>query len=139
MKLTNLIRTDPRHYAIDPKCFTWICVGVIGSGRQPFPWIHVQDVCDIIVFAIENTHGSGVVNGVAPSISTNKDFTTEMGRALCRPTIFPLPAFVVNAIFGPIRGSVMLEGQNVIPKRTMDLGYSFKFPELESAVKDVVN
>jgi len=78
------------------------------------------------------------LNGVAPSLSTNKDFTRELASALCRPAFFPVPGFAVNAVFGKERGSVMLEGQKVIPQRTQQLGYEFKYPDLKSAIKDAI-
>ncbi|KAK3702006.1 hypothetical protein QZH41_020328, partial [Actinostola sp. cb2023] len=112
--------------------------GVIGDGNQPFPWIHIQDICDIIVFAIENNHVTSVLNGVAPDLSTNRDFTKELASALCRPALFPVPAFAVNAVFGSERGAVMLQGPKVIPQRTLQLGYKFKFSDLKSAIANAI-
>jgi hypothetical protein len=111
---------------------------VVGSGNQAFPWIHVQDICDIIVFAMENSHVTGVLNGVAPEVSTNRDFTKQLASAHHRPAVFPVPAFAVNAVFGSVRGMVMLQGQKVIPQRTLELGYHFKFPDLKSAIVNAI-
>ena len=81
---------------------------------------------------------TGPLNSVSPEISTNREFTREFACALNRPAFLPVPAFIVEAIFGYERGVVMLQGQKVIPKRTMDLGYAFKFPNLKSAVANIV-
>ena len=92
----------------------------------------------MIVHALENDHVTGVLNGVAPEIVTNERFTKEYAGALWRPAILPTPAFVVNFIFGQERGKLLLEGQKVIPKRTLELGYKFQFPEIRPALADIV-
>lgn len=112
--------------------------GIIGSGKQYFPWIHIDDMTGMIVHALENDHVTGVLNGVAPEIVTNERFTKEYASALWRPAILPTPAFVVNFIFGQERGKLLLEGQKVIPKRTLELGYKFQFPEIKSALASIV-
>lgn len=112
--------------------------GIIGSGKQYFPWIHIDDMTGMIVHALENDHVTGVLNGVAPEIVTNERFTKEYASALWRPAILPTPAFVVNFIFGQERGKLLLEGQKVIPKRTLELGYKFQFPEIKSALANIV-
>lgn len=112
--------------------------GIIGSGKQYFPWIHIDDMTGMIVHALENDHVTGVLNGVAPEIVTNERFTKEYAGALWRPAILPTPAFVVNFIFGQERGKLLLEGQKVIPKRTLELGYKFQFQEIKSALANIV-
>ena len=92
----------------------------------------------IIIHAIENDHVRGTLNGVSPEIVTNERFTKEFAGALCRPAILPAPAFLLNLIFSPERAKLLLEGQKVIPKRTLEMGYEFKFPEIKAALKDVV-
>ena len=114
-------------------------VGRIGSGRQFFPWIHVDDVAGIVTYAIENSHVTGALNAVAPQIATNQSFTVDYASALHRWAIFPVPSFALNFIFGPERASLLLEGQNVVPDRTMKLGYKFKYPELKAALKDILS
>lgn len=109
--------------------------GNLGSGKQWFPWVHVHDVANIIKYAIENDHATGVLNAVAPQPVTNAEFTRAFAKALWRPAVFPLPGFVVNTVFGAERGKAMLEGQKVIPKRTQELGYKFLYPDITSACK----
>lgn len=107
--------------------------GRIGSGQQWFPWIHVQDIAGIFAYAIMNDHVTGILNGVAPQTATNLDFTKTFAGELWRPAVFPVPGFVFNWVYGEERAKVILEGQKVIPKRTLELGYKFVYPDLKSA------
>nr|XP_054748602.1 epimerase family protein SDR39U1-like [Lytechinus pictus] len=113
--------------------------GVIGSGQQFFPWIHIDDIAGIFLHAIENEDVTGVLNGIAPKPVTNHGFTKALGAAMWRPTIFPLPGFVVKGVFGDERAVMLLEGQKVLPKRTLDSGYKFRYPDINSALKEVVS
>ncbi|XP_042327762.1 epimerase family protein SDR39U1 [Sceloporus undulatus] len=115
--------------------------GPIASGRQPFPWIHVADLTGIVAHALEQEGVSGILNGVAPSAvtTTNKDFAQAMGSALRRPALLPLPGFAVSTIFGPERSIMLLEGQRVVPKRTLESNYCFEFPDLPSALRDILS
>ncbi|KAM6450755.1 epimerase family protein SDR39U1 [Liasis olivaceus] len=114
--------------------------GPIASGNQPFPWIHVLDLAGIVTHMLEQQGLNGVFNGVSPSAvgTTNRDFAQAMGSALRRPAFLPLPGFVVRAIFGSERSTMLLEGQCVIPKRTLESAYSFVFPSLSSALQDIL-
>lgn len=112
---------------------------MIGSGKQHFPWIHIDDMTGIITHSLENDHVTGVLNAVAPEIVTNERFTREYGSVLWRPTLIPAPSFALNLIFGTERAKILLEGQKVIPKRTLELGYRFKFPELKAAMKNILS
>lgn len=112
--------------------------GRIGSGDQWFPWIHVEDTAGFIRYAIDNDNVSGVFNGVAPQCATNAQFTKAFASAMNRPAFFPVPAFVMNTVYGPERGKVILEGQKIIPVRTLESGYQFRFPDLTSACRDLV-
>lgn len=112
--------------------------GPIGSGKQPFPWIHIEDLAGIFVHAIENDHVQGILNGVAPANDTNETFTEAFGRALNRPTFFRVPSFVVGLTLGEERSPVLIEGQNVKPKRTLEAGYNFTHRHIDSAMKEVV-
>nr|XP_061795747.1 epimerase family protein SDR39U1-like isoform X1 [Nerophis lumbriciformis] len=123
--------------------------GTLGSGRQPFPWIHVSDLAGIIAQSLEPPPSSDppagappstplVLNGVAPTLNTNYEFTKELGRLLSRPTIFPVPAFVLNTLLGTERAVVLAQGQKVVPKRTLETGFQYKYPDLTSALKEIV-
>ncbi|XP_075387616.1 epimerase family protein SDR39U1 isoform X3 [Tenrec ecaudatus] len=113
--------------------------GPIGSGHQFFPWIHISDLVGILAHALEERHVQGVLNGVAPApATTNAEFTQAFGAALGRPAFIPLPSAVVQAVFGQERAIMLLEGQKVIPRRTLATGYQYSFPTLEAALKEVV-
>lgn len=113
--------------------------GRIGSGQQWFPWIHVADVAGIVTHAILNDNVSGVLNAVAPQTTTNAEFTQAFASAMWRLAIIPVPSFVMNKVYGPERGKVILEGQKVVPKRTLKSGYTYAFPDLVSACRDCSN
>ncbi|XP_034470544.1 epimerase family protein SDR39U1 [Hippoglossus hippoglossus] len=117
--------------------------GTLGSGRQPFPWIHVSDLAGIIAHSLEPLADSPppstqVLNGVAPALNTNYEFTKELGRLLRRPTIFPVPGFVINGLMGSERAVILTQGQKVVPQRTLEAGFQYKYPDLTSALKEIV-
>ena len=107
--------------------------GPVGSGKQYFPWIHLHDIVGLIVYAIENSKVSGVLNGVAPQVITNGQFASALAKAMWRPALIPMPEFVLNLAFSEERAKIMTEGQKVIPKRTLESGYKFEFPTIDSA------
>ncbi|XP_044521126.1 epimerase family protein SDR39U1 isoform X1 [Gracilinanus agilis] len=114
--------------------------GPIGSGQQFFPWIHIEDLSGILVHAIEKNHVKGILNGVSPASSTtNAEFAKALGTAVGRPALLPLPSPAVQAIFGQERSVMLLEGQKVIPRRTLASGYQYTFPELQAALKQAVS
>lgn len=109
--------------------------GVIASGRQWQSWIHVEDEVGILEHAIDGA--DGVLNASAPNPVTNRDFTRALGRAVGRPTLFPVPAFAGKLLFG--EGAMMLnEGQRVLPERTVACGYVFRHPDLDEALRSLV-
>uniref|UniRef100_A0AC11CWY1 Short chain dehydrogenase/reductase family 39U member 1 n=1 Tax=Ovis aries TaxID=9940 RepID=A0AC11CWY1_SHEEP len=113
--------------------------GPIGSGHQFFPWIHIRDLAGILAHALETSHVQGILNGVAPASSTtNAEFARALGTALGRPAFIPLPTAVVQAVFGQERAVMLLEGQKVVPRRTLAAGYQYSFPELGAALKEVI-
>ena len=112
--------------------------GVIGSGKQWMSWIALDDAVSAINFILENESIRGPVNIVAPNPSTNEEFTKTLGSVLYRPTIFPLPAFAVNLVFGEMGDVLLLDSTRVAPKRLMDAGFEFKYPELKQAIEHVL-
>lgn len=113
--------------------------GPIGSGKQWFPWVHVDDMAGIILHAVENDRVSGILNGTAPNPVHSEEFTKAYASALHRPHLIPLPSYAVNTMFGQEGGRILLDGQKVLPKRTLELGYKFKYPTIEEACKQVVS
>lgn len=111
--------------------------GTIGDGHQPFSWIHMDDLIAAYKKAINDHHMTGTFNLTAPGPVTNKELTKVLGRVLHRPTLFPLPPFILKLIYGE-GADVLTVGQSVIPKRLLDRGFSFRFPDIESALRDVL-
>lgn len=112
--------------------------GTIGDGMQPFSWIHIKDLIRAYQTVIENTACEGFYNLTAPNPTTNKGLTRALGKALCRPTFFRVPRFVLRLQYAE-GAQVLTKGQNVLPKRLMDGSFSFLFPEIEMAVRDCVS
>jgi uncharacterized protein (TIGR01777 family) len=116
-----------------------LCVGGrIGRGTQWMSWIHPLDQSEIIRFLIENENASGPFNVTAPEPKTNTDFGKTLGRILGRPSLVPLPGIAMRIALGEV-SSVVLEGQRVIPKRLLDMGFEFRFPDTESSLRDLLD
>jgi uncharacterized protein (TIGR01777 family) len=112
--------------------------GPIGSGRQYLPWIHQEDLVAFLAAAVVDDRYRGPVNGVAPDEATSRTFAAALGRALHRPAILPAPAFALRALFGEA-ATVLLASQRVEPRVLSGLGFRFAFPDLASALTDVLN
>jgi uncharacterized protein (TIGR01777 family) len=112
--------------------------GPLAGGKQYVAWIDIEDEIGILLWALDNKKVSGVVNATSPNPVTNKEFSKALGRAVNRPAVAPVPGFVLDAKFGKEFGHVLRGGQRVIPKRTLDLGYGFKHPNLDEALAELV-
>ncbi len=112
--------------------------GPVGSGEQYFPWISIDDLVGVIYHAIASAGLSGPVNAVAPQQVTNRELAKTLGRVLSRPALLPLPAFAVRIIFGEMGEELLLASQRVEPERLVQDGYSFRFPELEDALRHLL-
>ena len=110
--------------------------GRLGSGKQWMPWIHVCDVAHMFIYAAESGL-SGVWNATAPNPVTNAEFTRELGKVLHRPTMFAVPAFALRLAFGEF-GPHMLDSARAIPDSAFKAGYTFRYPELEPALRNLV-
>ncbi|HEX3736268.1 MAG TPA: TIGR01777 family oxidoreductase [Solirubrobacterales bacterium] len=112
--------------------------GPLAGGRQWVPWIHLSDEVGVLIWALDTEAVSGVVNGAAPKPVTNKEWSQALGRALHRPAVLPIPGLAVEVKFGREFGKVAQGGQRVLPKRTEELGYAFKYPAIDGALRDLV-
>jgi uncharacterized protein (TIGR01777 family) len=112
--------------------------GPLAGGRQWVPWIHLSDEVGILIWALDTESVSGVVNATAPKPVTNKEWSKALGRALHRPAVLPIPGVAVEVKFGREFGKVAQGGQRVLPRRTEELGYAFKFPEIDGALRNLV-
>jgi uncharacterized protein (TIGR01777 family) len=112
--------------------------GPLAGGNQYLAWIHIADEIGILLWALDNENVSGIVNASSPNPATNKDFSKALGRALNRPAVMPVPGLVLDAKFGREFGQVLRGGARVIPKRAEELGYEFKYPDLDEALSDLL-
>ncbi len=109
--------------------------GPVAGGRQYVPWVHVDDVVGATMFALDNDAVSGPVNVTAPEPVTNKELSRTLGRVLHRPAFAPVPALAVKALYGDM-AQIVTTGQRAVPGRLTELGYSFRQPDLEPALRD---
>jgi uncharacterized protein (TIGR01777 family) len=109
--------------------------GVVGSGKQYWSWIALDDVVGAILHSISNDDLNGPVNCVSPNPSTNREFTKTLGQVLKRPTIFPLPAFAARLVLGGMADELLLASAQVVPQKLQRSGYQFRFEDLESALR----
>jgi uncharacterized protein (TIGR01777 family) len=112
--------------------------GPIAGGRQYMSWIHIDDEAGILLWALDDDKVSGVVNSTAPNPVTNREFSHAIGRALHRPASVPVPGFVLDLKFGGEFGKVLRGGQRVIPRRALDLGYEFRYPDIDGALQNLL-
>jgi uncharacterized protein (TIGR01777 family) len=112
--------------------------GVVGSGKQWMSWISLDDVINIINYAIENENLRGALNVASPNPVTNEEFTKTLGEVIYRPTFLPLPEFAVNLVFGEMGDALLIDSTRVEPKRLQEAGYKFKFTDLKSALENAV-
>lgn len=111
--------------------------GKVGSGKQWMSWIHHEDLIGLFLLGLDNENAKGPINGTAPNPVTNKEFTKALGRAMHRPTIFPVPKFGLRLMLGEV-ADVVINGQRVLPTRAQELGYTFKYPEVDEALRAIV-
>jgi uncharacterized protein (TIGR01777 family) len=118
--------------------FKWWVGSPLGSGNQWFSWIHEQDLVAIFLHLIKQKKTDGAVNCTSPNPVTNRELTRLLGEVLGKPTFMPaVPGVVMNLLLGEF-GSVILKGQRVVPKRLLDAGFRFSFPDLRGALKDLL-
>tara|TARA_R110001599_G_scaffold301415_1_gene507021 strand:- start:5235 stop:6143 length:909 start_codon:yes stop_codon:yes gene_type:complete len=111
--------------------------GPIGNGHQVMSWIHIQDMVNMIVFLLNNAELSGPFNATAPNPVNNKVFSKTLANELHRPCIFKVPEFVLKLVMGEM-SDLLIYGQHVYPKRLLDAGFRFRYPDLNQALKNVL-
>jgi uncharacterized protein len=111
----------------------------IGNGKQYVPWIHIDDLCNIYIKAIEDNEMDGAFNAVAPDYKTNKEFAGSIARILNKPFWFPgIPSILIKMIFGRM-SDIFLLGSRVSSDKIKLAGYTFQFPDLEGALSDLIS
>jgi uncharacterized protein len=111
--------------------------GPLGSGDQYFPWIHLDDMVRIFIEGVENENLSGPVNASAPNIVTMSQFASALGKVLSRPTLFKVPGFALNLALGE-SSSVVTASMNMVPAKLQGVGFTWKFDQVEDALKDLL-
>lgn len=110
--------------------------GTVATGRQWMSWIHIDDEVEVISMLLTHPQLNGVFNLTAPNAVTNKQFTHSLAAALNRPSCIPMPGFMLKALLGE-GAELLLEGQHVVPKKLLDIGYQFKFERIDDAFRDI--
>ena len=108
--------------------------GPVAGGRQYMPWVHLDDVAGAIAFCLHSAAARGPVNLTAPEPATNREFSKRLGKVLRRPAFAPVPGLAVKALYGEM-ASIVTTGQRAVPAALQQLGYEFRRPELETALR----
>lgn len=112
--------------------------GPMGSGSQWMSWIHRDDLIALIFYCVHHQELQGPINGTAPEVVNNREFTKTLGRVMKRPAFMPLPAFVLKFIFGQMGDELLLQGQRVVPHKVLQHGFQFKYPKLDKALNSIL-
>ncbi len=118
--------------------FRFFAGGPMGSGQQYMSWIHRDDWVDIVEWAMDRPQISGPVNATAPNPATNREFSAALGRALHRPSRLRLPALALRLIVGEMADVSLVRGQRVLPKRALDAGFQFRYPDLTASLQAAI-
>ena len=111
--------------------------GPVAGGHQYVPWIHRDDVVGALIRCVDDSAADGAVNVTAPNPVTNTELSAALGHALGRPAVLPVPGFAIKLLYGEM-AEMVTTGQRVVPARLRQLGYEFRHPELEPALRDVL-
>ncbi len=111
--------------------------GPVAGGRQYLPWIHLDDVVSMMIQALEDERWSGPIHATAPDPVSNAEFSKALGRALHRPAVAPVPALALRALYGEM-ADLVVYGQRAVPARALELGYSFRHPDLDEALSSAL-
>lgn len=117
--------------------FRFFVGGRLGSGRQWFPWIQIADEVGAIRFLMENEQMIGSFNLSSPHPTTNAQFSRLLGRLMSRPALIPAPSFALRILLGEM-ATALLGGQRVVPRRLLDAGFTFAFPDAFTALRDLL-
>jgi uncharacterized protein len=111
--------------------------GPVAGGRQYFPWIHLDDEVAALLFALDTDAAAGTLNLAAPGAVTNAELSKALGRVLRRPAVMPVPSFALHALYGEM-AEIVVTGARLHPRRLEELGHSFRWTEVEPALRDVL-
>jgi uncharacterized protein (TIGR01777 family) len=112
--------------------------GPVAGGDQYMSWVHIDDEVGVLLWALDHDEVTGTINATAPEPATNKELSKALGRALGRPAVVPVPGFALSLLLGSELAETVKGGARVLPQRAQDLGYEFRQPQLDAALKDLV-
>ncbi len=118
--------------------FQMLVGGPLGSGRQYMPWIHKDDWVRLVSWALEHEGARGPLNATGPAPVTNAEFSSALGRALRRPSFLPAPAFALRLALGEMADALLLSSQRALPVRAADLGFSFRYSNIDEALANIL-
>jgi uncharacterized protein (TIGR01777 family) len=118
--------------------FRFFLGGHPGSGRQWLPWVHIDDVVGAVRFLMDHTDCEGPYNVTVPEPTVSKDFYNQLGKAMRRPAVFPMPAFALKLALGEMATELLLSSTRVVPKKLTEAGFEFKFPDPTAAFSDIL-
>lgn len=118
--------------------FRFYVGGYFGDGKQWWSWIHLEDEIRAIRLLLDNETANGPYNLTAPRPVTNREFGKTLGKVMGKPSIMPVPGFALNLMVGEV-ATVVLDGQRVVPRKLQELGFTFRFQELEPALQDLLS
>ncbi|MQM17318.1 hypothetical protein Taro_050285, partial [Colocasia esculenta] len=118
--------------------FMMFAGGPLGTGRQWFSWIHLDDLVNLIIEALENPSYKGIINGTAPNPVRLSEMCEKLGEAMGRPSWLPVPELALKAMLGE-GSTVVLQGQKVLPSKAQELGFSFKYPYIRDALRAIMS
>jgi len=118
--------------------FQMFAGGPLGSGKQYMPWIHTDDWVRLLAWTITAEGARGPLNATSPRPVTNREFSSALGHALKRPSVLPAPAFALRLALGEMADALLLSGQRALPVRATDLGFSFRYTNLDEALAAVL-
>jgi len=129
-----------RHAGALPKLarpFQFFAGGRVGSGNQYWSWIHREDWTRMVRWAIDEAAVTGPLNATAPAPVTNREFADTLARQLHRPALAPAPAFALRILLGEMADAMILSGQRAVPAKATRHGFEFRYPDLESALREI--
>jgi len=131
---------DPNEGALPRMLFPFkmFVGGRIGSGKQYMSWIHRDDMNTALLYVLDHTNIRGPFNATAPHPVRNSEFSQIIAKVLRRPNWLPVPRFALRIALGKVV-QVVAGGQNAVPKKLLNDGFAFRFPELEPALRDLLN
>ncbi|MBK9714684.1 MAG: epimerase [Kouleothrix sp.] len=132
-----ILKTEDGAFPLLAMPFYFFAGGPILPGTQWFAWIHLDDTIGLLLLALEDERVRGPLNATAPESQTNREFARTLGRVMGRPSIMPVPGFALKLLLGEM-ADMITTGQRVLPKKALDLGYTFKYPSSEQAIRQIL-